>query len=101
MMVHTSVGGTELASAKQKSTASPLTRSISVPGGEEETNHFEGSEKGDSLKSNVKVNSGSKVAVSRFDDDETFSKFFQSVQKTVIQEGVEIADFDAIKSTEK
>lgn len=44
---------------------------------------------------------GTKVAVPKLDDEETFSKFFTTVQKAVIDENVEIADFDDIKSTER
>ncbi|XP_037907109.1 uncharacterized protein LOC119649162 isoform X6 [Hermetia illucens] len=44
---------------------------------------------------------GTKVAVPKLDDEETFSKFFTTVQKAVIDESVEIADFDDIKSTER
>ncbi|GAB0094603.1 uncharacterized protein DMENIID0001_099230 [Sergentomyia squamirostris] len=62
-----------------------LKRSVSVPGdgdGQEVT---------------------TKVSVLQPDDDETFEKFFNggSIRNTVIEEGVEIADFDAIKSTER
>lgn len=90
---------------------SALTRSISVPGvGAADHNDEDASRsKGEptvlpkSAASTIdkKGLTGSKVAVPRVDDDETFMNFFTSVQKTVIEEGVEIADFDVIKSTER
>lgn len=45
------------------------------------------------------MNQGSKVAVPRLDDDDSFSRFFTSLHNSVIDEGVEIGDFDDIKST--
>lgn len=47
---------------------------------------------------------GARVVVPRLDDEETFEKFFASkkpLQKAVIEESVEIADFDNIKATER
>lgn len=108
MMVSTVISETSDKSPTDKLSA--LTRSISVPGvGSADTNDD------DASRSNVepcvlpkppsiidkKILTGSKVAVPRVDDDETFMNFFTSVQKTVIEEGVEIADFDVIKSTER
>ncbi|XP_059614668.1 supervillin isoform X2 [Phlebotomus argentipes] len=60
-----------------------LKRSVSVPG---EESH-----------------EATTVSVLQPDDDETFEKFFSgaSIRNTVIDEEVEIADFDAIKSTER
>lgn len=108
-----------------------LTRSISVPGEEEcddddndndnddddNTNNDIKSDSQKMAKSNTNDNvvkqiasngtnagggsGGSKVAIPIV-DDEMFSKFFTTkIQKTVIAEGVEIGDFDAIKATEK
>lgn len=88
---------------------SPLTRSISVPGGGGENDETQNCYDDFITKNNVnirsngenKLSAGSKVSVPKVDDDETFSNFFTSIHKTVLEEGVEIADFDVIKSSEK
>lgn len=103
-----------------------LTRSISVPGEEECNDDGDDDDDDDNddneskLKNNrgmTKSNSndnikqianngivgggGSKVTIPIV-DDEMFLKFFTTkIHKTVIVEGVEIGDFDAIKATEK
>ncbi|XP_055687037.1 uncharacterized protein LOC129792225 isoform X3 [Lutzomyia longipalpis] len=59
-----------------------LKRSVSVPGEEAQE-------------------ATTRVTVLQPDDDETFEKFFCGIRNTVIDEEVEIADFDAIKSTER
>lgn len=87
-----------------------LKRSLSVPGEGDGDNDASGN--GGDLKSRAESNenkkpengfTGSKVAIPRFDDDETFSRFFSSrIQKTVIEEKVEVGAFDDIKvATEK
>lgn len=87
---------------------SPFLRSLSVPGaaGSDEENEDENAnfEKDViSTKHVTPVISGSKVIVHRVDDDETFSSFFKSnnSRTQANENGVNIADFDAIKSTEK
>lgn len=82
-----------------------LTRSISVPG-EDEENYYNECLRGDvkngeMTRGDSSGNNGSKVAVPNVDDDEVFNKFFVSIEKTVIEENVEIADFDAVKSNER
>lgn len=110
MMVSTVISETSDKSPTEKLGA--LTRSISVPGvGAADSNDDDASRTKSNGEPSVlpkststndkKVLTGSKVAVPRVDDDETFMNFFTSVQKTVIEEGVEIADFDIIKSTER
>lgn len=107
MMVSTVISETSDKSPGEKLS---LTRSISVPGvGAADSNNdsasrSSGEPAGPPKPASItdkKVLGGSKVAVPRVDDDETFMNFFTSVQKTVIEEGVEIADFDVIKSTER
>lgn len=89
-----------------------LKRSLSVPGEGDSDSDVGGNGSGGDLKSKAENNenrkpengfTGSKVAIPRFDDDETFSKFFSSrVRETVIEEQVEVGDFDEIKvATEK
>lgn len=82
-----------------------LTRSISVPGAANDDDSNYKDYQTEKVKKNgeaaTKITGGSKVSVPKVDDDETFSNFFTSIQKTVIEEGVEIDDFDIIKSTEK
>lgn len=84
--------------------SSLLTRSISVPG-EDEENYYNECRRGDvkngEVTKGVNGNNGSKVSVPNVDDDEVFNKFFVSIEKTVIEENVEIADFDAVKSSER
>lgn len=108
MMVSTMISETSDKSPTEKLSA--LTRSISVPGvGAADNNEDDASRSNGeatvlpNLASTIdkKVLAGSKVAVPRVDDDETFMNFFTSVHRTVIEEGVEIADFDVIKSTER
>ncbi|XP_037030396.1 supervillin isoform X2 [Bradysia coprophila] len=82
-----------------------LTRSISVPG-EDEENYYNECRRGDVKNGevtdgDVNGNNSSKVSVPNVDDDEVFNKFFVSIEKTVIEENVEIADFDAVKSSER
>ena len=97
-----------------------LKRSVSVPGGNDD-NVGKHEEKQDDViigkpppsssssrasKTTITTNelnefSGAKVAIPKLDDDETFAKFFTSIHKSVIEEGVEISDFDTIKSNEK
>lgn len=83
-------------------------RSLSVPGaaGSDEENEDENANfEKESLATNTitPVVQGSKVVVHRVDDDETFSSFFKSssLRSQTIEDGVDIADFDAIKSTVK
>lgn len=87
-----------------------LTRSISVPGEENEENYYNECRRGDvkngevthgSGGGDVNGSNGSKVSVPNVDDDEVFNKFFVSIEKTVIEENVDIADFDAVKSSER
>lgn len=93
-----------------------LKRSFSVPGGgdnddNDENNSIKCDKKYENDRSHqpatpdnrkhIKERDGLKVIVPRLDDDETFSKFFTSLQNSVIDEGVEIADFDTVKSTER
>lgn len=107
-MVSTMISETSDKSPTEKLSA--LTRSISVPGvGAADNNEDDATRSNGEatvlpkLASTIdkKVLAGSKVAVPRVDDDETFMNFFTSVHRTVIEEGVEIADFDVIKSTER
>lgn len=78
-----------------------LTRSISVPGEEDDNDETNDSAMTNETKKQPGAVHGSKVAVPKA-DDETFSMFFTAnIHKTVIEEGVEIGDFDAIKATEK
>ncbi len=85
--------------------SSLLTRSYSVPG-EDEENYYNECRHGDVKNGEVTKgtngsNGCSKVSVPNVDDDEVFNKFFVSIEKTVIEENVEIADFDAVKSSER
>lgn len=78
-----------------------LTRSISVPGEEDDNDVTNDSTEIDERKKQPGAVHGSKVTVPKV-DDESFSMFFTTnIHKTVIEEGVEIGDFDAIKATEK
>lgn len=80
-----------------------LKRSLSVPG---ESDELRESPEKNNLP-NVQRHhgdgigdfNGSKVVVPRLDEDDTFSRFFTSLHSSVIDEGVEIGDFDDIKST--
>lgn len=73
--------------------------------GEDEENYYNECRRGDikngEVTNGVNGNSGSKVSVPNVGDDEVFNKFFVSIEKTVIEENVEIADFDAVKSSER
>lgn len=84
--------------------SSLLTRSISVPG-EDEENYYNECRRGDvkngEVANGVNGNNSSKVSVPSVHDDEVFNKFFVSIEKTVIEGNVEIADFDAVKSSER
>lgn len=90
-----------------------LKRSLSVPG---EGDSDDASTSGGDLKSKAANNenknpengfSGSKVAIPKLDDDETFSKFFaksrlNETTSVIVEEKVEVTDFDDIKvATEK
>lgn len=77
-----------------------LQRSLSVPVEDDEK---ELAEKTDETKRNNKENGfhGSKVSVPKLDDDDDFTKFFTSIQNSVIDEGIEISDFDMVKSSAK
>lgn len=81
-----------------------LTRSISVPG-EDEENYYNDCRRGDvkngEVSNGTNGSNGSKVSVPSVDEDEVFNKFFVSIKKTVIEENVEISDFDAVKSSER
>lgn len=86
----------------------PYSRSLSVPGaaGSDEENEDENANfENDTVKSKpvTSIIQGSKVVVHRVDDDETFSSFFKSSNSRfqATEDGVDIADFDAIKSTAK
>lgn len=74
-----------------------LQRSYSVPIEEDENNEI------DEMKKNKKENGfhGSKVSVPKLDDDDAFTNFFTSIQSSVIDEGIEISDFDMVKSSAK
>lgn len=85
-----------------------LKRSLSVPGESEEmreTNDIKSNTPGAQEKKIQNCDggnrdfNGSKVVVPRLDDDDTFDRFFTSLHSSVIDEGVEIGDFDDIKST--
>lgn len=83
-----------------------LTRSMSVPG-EDEENYYNECRRGDVKNGeithgddgNLYGNNGSKVSVPSVDDDEVFNKFFVSLERDVIEENLDIADFDAVKSS--
>lgn len=88
-------------------------RSCSVPGPTSASDNEENEDENANFAKDTKitvsvapalVHQGSKVVVHRVDDDETFSSFFKStisVRTQSIADGVEIADFDAIKSTQR
>lgn len=86
-------------------------RSVSVPGtadsdeeNEDENANFQReSSENVTNKPVTALPIGSKVVVHRVDDDETFSNFFKSSSSRManIGDGVDIADFDAIKSTQR
>lgn len=88
-----------------KSDDQKLKRSLSVPGEEDEIMIKTKDDNAinnriDKMRQNEKL--GSRVTIPRADDDETFNKFFVKTKKnSVIDEGVEISDFDAIKSNER
>lgn len=77
-----------------------LQRSLSVPVEEDEIK-----ENGKIIEINEKNKEngfhGSKVTVPKLDDDDDFTKFFTSIQNSVIDEGIEISDFDMVKSSAK
>lgn len=79
-----------------------LKRSLSVPG---ESDELRESNETSSIPKTHQHNggdgdfNGSKVTVPRLDEDDTFSRFFSKLQSSVIDEGVEIGDFDDIKPT--
>lgn len=77
-----------------------LQRSLSVPVEEDEIKE---NGKIDEIKEKNKENGfhGSKVTVPKLDDDDDFTKFFTSIQSSVIDEGIEISDFDMVKSSAK
>ncbi|XP_055843011.1 serine-rich adhesin for platelets isoform X8 [Episyrphus balteatus] len=86
-----------------------LKRSLSVNAEAQSASSSDSDSEGNSEKENLKqvkkiatTKTGAKVIVPRVDDEETFEKFFttsKSVEK--IDEGVEISDFDNIKSCER
>ncbi|XP_055913669.1 uncharacterized protein LOC129947223 isoform X4 [Eupeodes corollae] len=107
-MMVTSMTAPKSASVTNGQHRMQLKRSLSVNAEAQSASSSDSDSEGHSEKENAKkvnkiiTNTGAKVVVPRVDDEETFEKFFttsRSVEK--IDEGVEISDFDNIKSSER